>query len=574
MHRKWLVGAVLTLMTTTALSQPAIMSSQVGYDLGDPMRAIVRADQPDAIPPSATFALIDAQGEMALEGPLRHWGQKWQCHWWVADFSSLKRAGTYTIRIEDRSGATIISDPIEVGPRKLWSKCYRTIAFDYLETRAQQARTGKGWRDCGSDLQEFSSHAVAVDGLCDILTSDLPLITASDRDALIDQILVGCEYLAHLQNKARSLDLGDGAVVHEDRQRDVVTGNVAKAAMIFARVGRLLPTRHAQNRDELLARALRAFAWVEERGPVINAEAQVFYPHVHGAPEGAGPPVGRWMTRDLVMMMRACVELAQTGQHAYRAKAIHYAKRVMERQVPKAQREGPFYGHFYTYDDYTAFGGQRFTEKANIHCGAWSKEGRIYNKGGHYPHYLIPLIEMITLWPDHPDADRWRSCVRDFAYGYFLPACERSPFLILPAGYYRDEGLLYFGSWYHGHNNIYAFAASLALEFEKMFQDDRFRAVAVGNLQWIAGLNCGLKEGDPARYVPVSMIAGIGARCRGSWTKITGSICNGFSASRQFRIAPASAETDLPRFFDDEAYIAHSLPYLAALSRLETARQD
>ena len=574
MHRRWLIGVVLSLLTTTALSQPAIMSSQIGYDLGDPMRAILRADQSDVMPPDATFAVTDAEGATVLEGPLRHWGEKWQCHWWIADFSSLKHAGTYTLRIKDSSGTTIASDPIQVGARQLWSKCYRTIAFDYLETRAQQARTGKGWRDCGSDLQEFSSHAVAVDGLCDVLVSGLPDIAAIERDALLEQILVGCEYLVHLQDKAKSLGLGDGTVVHEDRQQDVVTGNVAKAAMIFARVSRLLPAQHAQKRDEFLDRAQRAFTWIEQHGPIINAETQVFYPHVHGVPEGAVPPAGQWMTRDLVMMTRACVELARAGRHAYHAKAIRYANRVMGRQVPKAQREGPFYGHFYTYGDYASFGGQRFTEKANIHCGAWSKEGRIYNKGGHYPHYLIPLIEMIALWPDHPDADRWRRCVRDFAYGYFLPACEQSPFLILPAGYYRDEGLLTFGSWYHGHNNIYAFAASLALEFDRMFQDDRFRAIAVGNLQWIAGLNCGLKEGDPVRYVPVSMIAGIGARCRGSWTKITGSICNGFSASRQFRIAPATAETDLPRFFDDEAYIAHSLPYLAALSRLEATRRD
>ncbi len=572
MPSKWIVSVVLALTATAVQAETAIMSSQVGYDLGDPMRALVRSDQPDDLSPNAAFTLMDANSALILEGKLRPWGEKWGCHWWVADFSSLDRAGTYTLHIQD--GASITSDPIEVATRLLWSKCYRTIAFDYLKTRAKQARTGKGWRDCGSDLQEFSSHAVAVDGLCDVLTSGDTLTTAPERDTLVDQILIGCEYLAHLQDKAKTLGLGDGAVVHEDRQKDVVTGNVAKAAMIFARAAHLLAPGHADKSAEYLDRAERAFTWIEKHGPIINAETQVFYPHVHGAGDGAIPPAGQWMTRDLVMMTRACVELVGAERDQYRAKAAHYANRVMKRQVPATQREGEFYGHFYTYDDYASFGGQRFTEKANIHCGAWSKEGRIYNKGGHYPHYLIPLIDLIALWPDHPDAGRWRRCVRDFAYGYFLPTCEQSPFLILPAGYYRNEGLLYFGSWYHGHNNIYAFAASLALEFGRMFQDDRFRDIAVANLQWIAGLNCGLKEGEPARHVPVSMIAGIGARCRGSWTKITGSICNGFSASRQFRITAASAETDLPRFFDDEAYIAHSLPYLAALARLEAYRSN
>ncbi|MBN2131244.1 MAG: glycoside hydrolase family 9 protein [Sedimentisphaerales bacterium] len=572
MSDKWLVAVLLASAATGALAETAIMSSQVGYDVDDPMRAVVRSDRADALSADATFALVDSSGAVVFTGPLRSWGEKWGGHWWIADFSRHRHPGTYTIHIREGDGAPLRSDPIEIGDCLLWSKCYRTIAFDYLDTRAEQARTGKGWRDCGSDLQEFSSHAVAVDGLCDLLELGAVLTTPEQRKTLSAQILTGCGYLAHLQDKAAALGLGDGAVVHEDRQRDVVTGNVAKAAAVFARVARLLAAQHPEKSAAYLDRAQRAFAWIEAHGPIVNAEEQVFFPHVHGAPPGSVPPADQWMTRDLVTMARAAVELYRTGQDRYKARAVHYARRVMKRQVPVSQTEDGLYGHFYTYDDYTSFSGVRFTEKANIHCGAWSKEGRIYNKGGHYPHYLLAWIDMLALWPHHPDAARWRRCLHDFAYGYFLPACRRSPFLILPAGYYRNEGLLYFGSWYHGHNNIYAFAASLALEFGRFFNDDEFRDIAVGNLQWVAGLNCGLKEGEPARYVPVSMIAGIGARSRGSWTKIRGSICNGFSASRQFRIAAPSAKDDLPRFFDDEAYIAHSLPYLAALTRLEAHR--
>jgi hypothetical protein len=565
---------MLGAMPTTLLAKAGVLSSQIGYDLGDPMRAMVLSNRADYLSPDATFILVDSHGAAVLKGALQEWGEQWGCHWWVTDFSRLQNEGTYTLHVKDGQRDLLTSDPIKVGRRVLWSKCYRIIAFDYLKTRAEQARTGKGWRDCGSDLQEFSSHAVAVDGLCDVLEVGAKLITPEDRELLVDQVLIGCEYLAHLQDKAKALGLGDGAVVHEDRQKDVVTGNVAKAATVSARVARLLEPQHPERSAEYLSRARRAFTWIEKHGPVVNAEEQTFFSPVHGAPAGSVPPKDQWMTRDLVMMARASVELCRAGRAEYKTKAVHYADLVMRRQVPPTQREGDFYGHFYTYDNYASFGGARFTEKANIHCGAWSAEGRIYNKGGHYPHYLIAWFDMLRLWPDHPDANRWRQCLHDFAYGYFLPACQRSPFLILPAGYDRDEGLLYFGSWYHAHNNIYAFAASLALEFDRFFHDDRFRKIAVGNLQWIAGLNCGLEEGQPARYVPVSMIAGIGARSRGSWTRIPGSICNGFSASKQFKIAPASAAEDVPRFFDDEAYIAHSLPYLAALTRLEAYRKE
>jgi hypothetical protein len=110
----------------------------------------------------------------------------------------------------------------------------------------------------------------------------------------------------------------------------------------------------------------------------------------------------------------------------------------------------------------------------------------------------------------------------------------------------------------------------LALEFQRFFNDDQFKKIAVGNLQWIAGLNCGILDDDTSKYLPVSMISGIGARYRGSWTNIPGSVCNGFSAGKQFRISPPSAGNDKPVFFNDEDYIAHTIPYIAALIRLES----
>ena len=79
--------------------------------------------------------------------------------------------------------------------------------------------------------QEFSSHAVAVDSLCDLLEHGAARTTPDDEARLRLEVLRGCGYLAYLQDKAQALGLGDGAVVHEDRQQDVVTGNVAKAGV-------------------------------------------------------------------------------------------------------------------------------------------------------------------------------------------------------------------------------------------------------------------------------------------------------------------------------------------------------
>lgn len=550
------------------------MSSQVGYDIGDPMRVIIRGEQPTSIPQKAKFTVLDSRESRIVEGPVKYWGEKWGAHWWIADFSGLQDEGYYSIRIVDGGNLLCTSEPIEVGGNILWDKTYPIIAYDYLETRSEQARTGKGWKDCGSDLQEFSSHAVCVDGICDVLEFVAQSATTDQRVFLMNQLIRGCGYMAHLQDKAKELGLGDGAVIHEDRDKDIVTGNNAKAAAIFARVSRVIAKHNQAKSAEYLERAKRAFKWIERNGPIVPPGSQEFFPFVHGAPAGSVPPKGQWMTRDLVTMARASIELFRSGEIDYKAKAVHYADLVMKRQLSKEQAEGGLYGHFYTYDDFDSFGGTKFTEKANIHCGAWSENGRVYNKGGHYPHYLMPLMDMLKLWPDHPDAPRWKRCLHDFAYGYLIPACRNSPFLILPAGYYNGEGLVYFGSWYHAHNNMYAFTASIALELYGLFDDKQFRDIAVGNIQWIAGLNCGKREGEPPKYRPVSMIYGIGARSRGSWSKIPGSVCNGFSASQQFKITSISAMDDKPAFFDDEAYIAHSLPYLAALARLEAYRDQ
>jgi len=564
----WLIILVLvSLGTETPFAQNGILSSQLGYDLGYPIRVMIRSNQSDYLSNDAIFEVVNMENESVLSGQVEKWGKKWEAYWWVADLSREKNPGDYIVKIKNKDQPQLISDTIEIGRNLLWTRCFQTIAFDFLQSRAEQARTGKGWRDCGSDLQEFSSHMVAVDGLCDIYLTNNNMLTQNEKAHIIQQIQIGSEYLAHLQDKADSLGFGIGPVVHEDRDTDVVTGNVLKASMIFAKVARILQPVNNQLSSEYLDRARHAFIWIKINGPVINQEEQLFFSSVHGAPQGASPPKDQWMTRNLVMMISAAVEIFKAGNKEYKDKAIRLARQVAKRQVPQDENEGGFYGHFYTYDDYTEYGNIKFTEKANIHCGAWSNEGRIYNKGGHYPHYLLPLIEMINLWPSHQDTDLWRQTLHDFAYGYFLPASKKSPFSILPSGYYNNEGLLYFSSWYHGHNNMYAFAASLAMEFQQFFQDDAFTDIAIGNLQWIAGLNCGWKQEESDNYNSISMIVGIGNRRVESWSNIPGTIINGFSASKQFKIFPPSNEKDLPAYLDDEGYIAHSLPYLAALAR-------
>ena len=189
------------------------------------------------------------------------------------------------------------SDSVILGNKILWNECYSTIAFDFLEARAENTLTGKGWRDSGSDLQEFSSHVVAIDGLCDLIELGEGIVTESEKHTIRKHLIRGCSLLVHLQDKAKEMGLGEGAVLHEDRQDHVVTGNVAKAAMIFARTSRILRESYPDLAQEYLQRAIKAFQWIAKNGPIVNEEEQKFYAPVHGAPDGTMPPEDQWMTR-------------------------------------------------------------------------------------------------------------------------------------------------------------------------------------------------------------------------------------------------------------------------------------
>ena len=119
---------------------------------------------------------------------------------------------------------------------------------------------------------------------------------------------------------------------------------------------------------------------------------------------------------------------------------------------------------------------------------------------------------------------------------------------------------------------MYPLAAILALEFETLFKDPVFHDLAVANVQWVAGLNSGWSTGKDAPWQAYSLVEGIGHRSWKGWSGIKGSTINGFSASPQFKIQPADAAHDKPAYFDNEDYIAHSLPFLSAAGRLEQRR--
>lgn len=551
-----------------------VLLSRIGYDLAGEKRIVVRATAKDWLTDGAELVIRGEHGAEVWRGEVKAWGEKWRSHWWIADFSALKIPGRFVGVVRDQERDVLVTPEFEVRENLLWEKTWKTVALAQLDARIElrnrnvqqhgpEYAQGGGWQDCGSYLREVNSHATMITGLLDLLEFSTNRIEAKDREAIVEQAGIGLEYIAFCQDKARALGKGEGAILHEwPKHTNVITGDTALGALCFARAGRLLAATKPGKARDYLRRAERSFRWLDEHGPVLHPGGTDFggveQPDdgfdrlAHGAPAGFVRP-DEWMTRDLVTMLWCAVELARAGESTYRDAAAGYARKIMARQIPPSQAEGGFHGHF------RAYASAGYSEKAWIHHHMG------YDAGGTFPHYLIPLIAMTTLWPEHPDAADWRRTVRDFAYGYFLPACNDNPFRLLPAGYFEGEGLLTFSGLWHGMNGAYGSAAALALELEQFTGDARFRAIAMGNLQWIAGLNSGVAEND--RFVAKSMIYGLGDEFIGSWTKIPGAVCNGFEADKQFVFTEPSAAEDGPFYFTDEDWITHSGGWLSALSR-------
>ncbi len=514
---------------TIPLGVSGLLYSQIGYDLGCPMRAVMRGATSDA----RWVLRRAATDEVVLEGPVVYWGELWHSHWWVADFSALMEAGEYRIGLASVGKEIAATEPFRVGPHLLWDETIQAVALDQLEERARLARNGQGWKDCGTAWREVNSHATTIIALCDLWNLGYEWLSAEDIRRLAAQVIVGCDYIAACQDRARDVGLGRGAIVHEmPNHETVIPGDLAQSVVALAQASRLLYETDRRRSVDYLKRAERAFRYLMRSRPYGPAG---FSAMNHGAPPDYRPR--SWMTRDLLMMTWGAVELWIAGRPDYRDTAVKLARKVMRRQVRRDAPEGELYGHFYAFRD------RVFTEKANTHHHVG------HDTGATFPHYITPLVEMARRWPDHPDAPRWRQTISDFAYGYLLPACRANPFYLLPEGYFAGQGLLTFCGPWHGFNTTYGFAAALAAELELFLGDGDFRQIATGNIQWIAGLHAGVTresldgcffwhdEIPEGVALPYSQILGVGRRWTGGWTAIRGTIVNGFCTNPQFQLS-------------------------------------
>jgi len=398
------------------------------------------------------------------------------------------------------------------------------------------------------------------------------------KERIYKQITVGADYLIMTQKKAQELGFPEGSLSHDmlGHEKDIIPADAIKAVVALSRAARFLPETFSSKKTAYQQSADSAFNWLTAKAKPMGDYGYVKMQR--GIPNDTKIPNDEWLTRDLLMLCQASLELYKSGNKEAKPLALDYARKVLKRQITKEDARNGYYGHFQEFDSL------KHAEPSWIHGIVPSEKGVQFgaDMGGIHPNYLLPVLELLRLFPEAEDAANWRKCLTDFTYGYLIPGCEANPFYLVPQGIFDGEGPIWFCGTFHGTNAIYGYTAALALELEKLLNEPKLKEIAYGNLQWLAGLNGGitcenLKQGcvifstdiPEGAALPASMMCGVGNRWAGTWFQTRGVICNGFSTGKQFvyDTEPKKAN-DGPFSMTDEDWIPHSAAWLTGLMRL------
>jgi hypothetical protein len=554
-----------------------LLFSQVGYEPGLPLRVIVRLPVREMLSPDAICRLSSDAG--VFTKALKYWGALWGAHWWTAAFDQDVEEGTYAVEVKEGEEVVISDGRLEVKRRILWDRTIEHAAVDMLERRVHFTKVGAGWQDAGTLWVESCAQSGMIIALEDLLEYSGDHLDREFIGRIEKQVTVGCDYLVMTQKKAAELGYPGGAFTHDlhGHEHDILPNDANKAVVALMRAARLLSDNYPDQKRTYREAGEKAFQWLTgEARPMGSYGLKISQ---RAIPENTPIPDDEWVTRDLVMMCWASLERWKVlNDEDSRRWCLHYAEKVMERQIPEDRPEQGYHGHFYEFSSLA------HSESAWVHGIVPSEEGVQFGTdlGGFFPNYLIPIIDMIRIWPGHPDAPRWRAMLDNFVSGYLKPACFANPFYLIPLGIFGEQGPNWFCGTFHGTNAIYGFTAALALELASLVDDEELVGIAYGNLQWIAGLNGGitnegLKKGcvvfsmdlEENLSMPASMICHIGQRWAGTWFQTRGVVCNGFSVGEQFKYDTAvTVENDGPHSFTDEDWIPHSAGWIAGLVRL------
>ncbi|MBN1820147.1 MAG: hypothetical protein JW833_05505 [Prolixibacteraceae bacterium] len=559
-------------------SVAGILFSQVGYEPGFPVRIVLRLPEKSLISTDTKCYLIPGSDEKEYNSGCIYWGEIWKSHWWVVEFPSIKEEGEWIVEIRNRSKTILRDNGFKVKKNILWDSTIEWSSVDLLERRRHFTKVGAGWQDAGTLWVESPAQSAMIISLAELLERKKESFDPVFLERIYQQLFCGCDYLLMTQKKAEEMGYPNGSFTHDlhGHETDILPTDAVKAVVALAKTARVLPEKSEKKKKAYKESAELAYKWL-----VGSAKPMGEYGYVkmqRGLTNNVKIPDDEWLTRDLVTLCWASLEIMKLGNNQAKDKAIELAAKIMDRQIKEEKSVEGFFGNFYEFDSLD------HPETSWIHGIASGKKGVEFGAdiGGIYPNYLMPLIELLQLFPGHEEAEKWKQCLNDFTYGYLIPACEKNPFFLVPQGIFKNEGPIWFCGTFHGTNAIYGYTAALALELADIFNEPKLKDIAYGNLQWLAGLNAGitmenLKQGcvvfsadiPEGVALPASMICHIGSRWAGTWFQTRGIICNGFSTGEQFVYDTGpKKENDGPFSLTDEDWIPHSAAWLAGLMRL------
>lgn len=555
-----------------------MLFSQVGYEPGYPVKVMLRLPKKELLSADAFCRLTPSGEETEYKTDCTYWGEVWKSHWWVAEFPAVNEEGSWVVEVVSGGECVFREEGLKVKKSILWDSTIEWSSVDMLERRRHFTKVGAGWQDAGTLWVESPSQSAMVIVLCELLEKCPERFEEPFKKRIYTQLQVGCDYLLMTQEKASELGFARGSFSHDlhGHEKDILPNDAMKAVAALAMAARLLPGEFAEKKQKYAESAQQAFSWLLNEAKPMGDYG--YMKMQRGLPDDASIPANEWLTRDLLSMCWAALEMHRLDAPGAREKAFEYARQVIARQIPKVKAEGGFYGHFYEFDTMS------HSEPSWIHGIVPSPSGTQFgaDMGGFYPNYLMPVIELLYQFPEHDDADMWKKALADFTYGYLIPGCESNPFLLVPQGIFGEEGPVWFCGTFHGTNAIYGYTAALALDLSKVLEEPKLKNIAYGNLQWLAGLNSGITAENISQgcvvystdlpkgaALPASMICHIGNRWAGTWFQTRGVICNGFSTGRQFVYDTKPLKgNDGPFSLTDEDWIPHSAGWLTGLIRL------
>lgn len=498
-------GVVIPDTYTTSNSDYTLLYSTLGYDLAGPKRLLIRQNDPAAAISEGlamTWRLIDADGNVALDGRASYSGTGWSIPVWTADFTALEEAGTYRVVVE-APDVQLATQAFAVDNFLLFRRTFAPVAIDNALAREAPIELDNGYFDGNGKSGGAPAHAVWVIGLIEAYERRGSGITEQQRQALRASISRSIDYLLLLSDPATGeFDFKSPTRPYGEEGAE----NTAAGMRALARYAATSQLFDAAKAERAFRRALLAEQWLTENAPE------------------AYPPALRAATNYDLYQYASIDSYLLRAAEAVREEIGTYDLRTMERTssdaLPHLEAMYRMWRELPQHPD------RQLWADAATAIAAQYKQVFAQN-----PFAVLP--------PGVTDTDR--ETTPEESWDEVATS--------LPVG--EGDGDQILNAWFMSRAIDASFLAD-------MTNDPELRVMAAAGVGWITGLNPGV----PVERVPgtnstspveaASFLTGVGARSAAPWSvwewlrpRAHGTIVNGFLGDFRYDDEFRAAETSL-----------------------------